>query len=200
MVNLKTLVLGAGLGLVPRGADGQDGVADGQDIKVYDQATQQEITYRFKKSVIQLNNDTYKTAMEYAGATVLILDNICEGSEYEGTDANVFEINLGLQEKFKNKRVNNLPIRFAYFDACEHGTDVVKVNDYGVPFETRLIISGTLIDRSLGTQQSHERILNSIEAGSAWISTNLLNIPFDYNGKKVRWRYDSSGTIHSVPF
>ena len=193
MVNLKTLVLGAGLGLaglVPR-------VADGQDVAQYENLTRAQVHRKLLERAISVNYDTFQSqVLDYDGGALVLFNSSCPQTKTDELINQHLEIiYIMLIEQFKDQRVNNLPLKFTAYDVCgkskAEGLPLWKDGEF-----LRIYLNGQLIDR---TGEKGPTNLEEVKPyyrnyANFWIPLNLTEPNLEYTGL-----YNGTSKLEKVP-
>ncbi len=157
-----------------------------------------------KESAVLDERNFQKEVLDYDGAVIVQFDSTCNKTQSaDDIDKNQDIVYLELIDKFEDAKVNNLPLKFAYFDGC--GTYAQLPNGFfaeiGVTTtETHMYLDGRKIDTMKGGPISEKGIKAFDTNMSLWIEYTLLGIkqPED-NDKDVIALYRGTLDLESYP-
>ena len=189
-------LLGTGLisvlGLsVPQFANAQD--------TGYAEMSRPAITQVLKKKATNLTDLNFqREVVDYDGAVMVLFDSTCNRTqEADNIDKNMDIVYLGLIDQFSSARVNNLPLKFTYFDGCNfYERPNGLFAQLGITTtETHMYLDGRKIDVLRGGPIHDYSISEWTQfLSEQWIPTNLTSP----NGQYV-WRFQGTAQEVKVP-
>jgi len=134
--------------------------------------TLQVLTKKVEKVSYQSFDEEIK---KYDGAVIMLATNTCPSAEGEPINRNMEIVYLQLRDKFADAKVNNLPLKFTWFDTCgRSGADLLGITG----LETHMYLDGQKIDVRVGGPLDITNAEANVKVMSAWINSNLLKRPY----------------------
>jgi len=192
--------LGTGLATVIGLANPQFATAETPKDTGYSDLTHAQAHRMVLDRATRVSYDTWeKEVLQYDGAVLVLFNSSCV---LEGNPENIErnkEIEISeLADKYKDAKVNDLPIKFTNYDQCGKSKSELLGIEGGL--QTRLYINGRLLDIRMGGPVDLEKVPNAIKAGSAWIDSNLLGKPYIKDGQEMRIVYNGTTGATFIPF
>ena len=169
----------------------------------YDAMSRPALTKTLQEKAVVLTEANFeKEVINYDGAVLVLFDSTCNKTqEADIMDRNMDIVYLRLIDQFKAAEVNNVPLKFAYFDGCgSYGREFFSTIDV-TSLETHMYLDGTKIDVKKGGPKDPTKTEGNTQAMSAWVDSTLLgNTRISDDGKPYRWGYENTSEIHKIFF
>ena len=126
-----------------------------------------------------------KEIKQFPGAVIMQATSTCPSAEKELLHRNQEIVYLQLLDKFAGARVNDLPLKFMWFDICgRSGWNLLGITG----LETHMYLNGREIDRMVGGPTSLDWAREWYTfLSSEWIPTNLTHPNEEYV-----WRFQGT--------
>ena len=132
-----------------------------------------------KKTAVLTDLNFQREVVDYDGAVIVLFDSTCNRTqEADNIDKNMDIVYLGLIDQFSSARVNNLPLKFTYFDGCNfYERPNGLFAQLGITTtETHMYLDGRKIDVMRGGPISEKGVRAFDTNMSLWIEYTLLGI------------------------
>ena len=178
MVNLKQIVMASGLGLA-----GMVQAADVKDTGYGDVTFAQSRKMVLDRATPVTYNSFKQEVLDYDGAVLVLFNSSCpQDEDTEIVDRNMNIVYAQLADKFKDTKINGIPLKFTEYDICGRAkADLLGMKDGGP--DTWMYQNGKLIDRmSCGPTDEKSIGIFKRNMGDIWIPLNITAPRSDYTG------------------